>query len=185
MNTRNLFAAGAVLLIAGTATKQALAYDLTSFTPGTYEFSDERFGPVVDTLVVSISGGTADFTLTGQDNETFAILNNSVAAGYIAGGNGDPYFFGSAIKSPSWSIVNDPYVTFWTATDEGGLTISAVPGDSSRLNLVDVVSPSRGTGQVYTTVDPVPLPGALALFGAGITGLGFIGWKKTGRISAS
>ncbi len=76
------------LLIGATVAPSAHAVEVVTFVPGTYYLAETDLGTAVDTLVVSVTAGTADFTLTGADDATFSVPDNSTPTG----GGGNPYY---------------------------------------------------------------------------------------------
>jgi hypothetical protein len=75
--------------IAGLVVADGLAFapahaETVTFIPGTYYLAEDYLGTPVDTLVVSISGGVAYFSLSGEDTATFAVQNNSTPTGMTA-----------------------------------------------------------------------------------------------------
>jgi hypothetical protein len=154
-------------LIGGLAAQAAHATETVSFNPGTYYLSDSDLGPVADTLVVTLSGGTADFTLSGTDNATFTVPNNSTPSG----GGSSPYYLitGSSITA-SWDTTAYPYLTFWSTGADGGVTAGSVPGDSG-TNDFNTFQSTDGTGQVFTATG-VPEPGTWTLILIAFSGVG-------------
>jgi hypothetical protein len=84
---------------------------------------------------------------------------------------------GSAATSLDYSSISDTLV-------------NASAASASVYALIEILKSTRqsalysGTYSVTANVSPVPLPGALTLFGAGLIGLGGIAWGKARRKSA-
>jgi hypothetical protein len=168
--------------IAGLAVAGGFAYtpakaeaEVVIFIPGTYYLSDEFRAPPVDTLVVSISGGVAEFSLSGQDTATFAVQNNSAPTGYIFPDN--PFYSVASIVSASWSASDYPYLTFWSRRSDGGVSVGTEP-DTSGTNLFDTFQSTHGRGQVFTLSVSIPEPSTWAMIVLGFAGLGFLGYSQ-------
>ena len=151
-------------LIGGTA--QA---DTVTFIPGTYYLAESNLGTSVDTLVVSISGGVADFTLTGTDNATFTVPNLATPLGLQFGDS--PYFAAPPVTA-SWDLSTYPYLTFWATPNDGGFTAGSVPGDTGS-NFINIYQSTDGTGQVFSLLNTTPLPSSWTMMLAGLAGFGF------------
>lgn len=165
---RNVVCAAATLAAAMIGAGVANASSTVTFNPGTYYLAYTDFGSPVDTLVVSISGGNADFTLSGSDNETFTVPNNSVPDLVLPGPN--PVYDVSSLPSYSWDSSAYPYLTFYTNSNGGGMTIGSQPSDVGS-NLVNLFQSSDGTGQVFS-ISGVPEPATwlMMLAGLGLAG---------------
>ena len=171
--------------IAGLVVADGLAFapahaETVTFIPGTYYLAEDYLGTPVDTLVVSISGGVAYFSLSGEDTATFAVQNNSTPTGDDGNGDpGNPYFSVASIVSASWNAADYPYLTFWSTFDAGGVTAGTATGDSG-TNLFDIFQSTDGTGQVFTL--SVREPSTWALMLIGFAGLGLASaWRNAMR----
>ncbi len=158
-------AAGALAVLALAA---APASATIIFNAGTYALAYSDLGAAVDTLTITVSGGVASFALSGEDTETWSLPDIATPDG---GGPGNPFFDATAPSvEANWDTETYPYLTFWSTTSFGGLTIGSVAGgDTGGENLVDLFQSTLGTGQVYTYV---PEPAAWALMLVGFAGLG-------------
>jgi hypothetical protein len=158
--------AGAAAL-ALTTVGEAVAGPAVQFLPGTYYLAYSTGDAPVDTVTVSLSGGYADFTMTGDDSETWSISNASIPDfSYDYEGVG---YFAYAIQSASWNTTDDPYITFWVSHDGGGLTIGPDEGDpGANFDLVDLFTSSSGPGQVFDV--PEPAAWTIMIVGIGLTG---------------
>jgi hypothetical protein len=157
------------ILIGAMVASTAHAVEIVTFVPGTYYLAADDFDTAVDTLVVSVSAGTAKFTLTGIDNATFTAPNNSSPMG----GGVDPYYSisGSSLTA-SWDTGAYPYLTFWSTGDGGGATAGSIPG-ADGSNYFDIYQSTLGTGQVFTATG-APEPAAWTLMLMGFGGLGAV-----------
>ena len=136
-------------------------------------------GPAVDELNISVSGGVANFILSGADNETFSIRNNSAPTGLFFGA---PYFSTSSIVSASWSPSAYPYLTFWPfSAGGGGVTAGPLPGTSGP-DLFNTsqseAGPELGPSAVVFRFG-VPEPSTWAMMLLGFAGLGFVGYRAS------
>jgi hypothetical protein len=148
---------------------QALTFD-----PGTYFLAQSFLGAPVDTLKVSVSGGVASFDLTGADNETFSIPSPSKPTGHVMK-NKDPYYLAAPPVTASWNSTLFPYITFYKAIDEGGLSVGSKPGDKTGNLLLNLFQSTEGPGQVFNRNLPAtPLPSTWLMLLAGLVGLGFV-----------
>jgi hypothetical protein len=179
-----LRAAGIAGLVAagGLADTPAKAERIT-FIPGTYDLAETNLGPPIDTLVVSISGGIADFTLSGANTATFAVQNNSTPTGDVSGVPGIPYYSVASIVSASWSASDYPYLVFWPTRHDGGFTVGTYPG-AAGTNLFNLFQSTEGAGQVFTVTVPEPSTWALMLVGFAALGLAVRRNSTRGRSSA-
>jgi hypothetical protein len=166
MLKRVLPMAASGLLLAVALAPQAAQAEVT-FVPGTYELANFNLGPVVDTLVVTVSGGVADFTATGEINATFSVPEDISPTG----GTASYYFYYDIPATPvtaSWDTTSYPYLSFWSSTYEGGVTAGAIPGDDGP-NYFDLFQSTPGTAQLFAGA---PEPATWALLVLGLLGLG-------------
>jgi len=147
------------------AASNAAAVDTVTFIPGTYDLAETYLGAPVDTLVVTVSGGVADFTLSGADNATFSVPNDTAPDSFVFG---DDPVYSTSIISESWDTTTYPFLTFWTNGGDGGVTVGSIPGDEG-TNLFNTFQSTEGSGQVFTAT---PEPASWALLIAGFAGMG-------------
>jgi hypothetical protein len=143
-----------------------------NFLPGTYLLTTDGpsagsvFQTPDQTLVVTVSGGTASFSLTGAETASFTLPDDAEIATSFA--LDSVVFSSSSAGSPSWSTATYPYITFWSTADYGGLTIGTIPGDKG-TNVIDNFMSTEGPGQIFS---PVPEPAGWAVMLVGVAGLG-------------
>lgn len=147
---------------------------LVQLIPGTYHFSNSgSFGPPVDTLDVTVTGGTAYFTMTGADNVAFS-LPDMVQASYISYGPAPVYKFPFPGATASWDTTAFPYLFLFKADAVpgpgygGGIGISADLAYTGPIFL-DTYESGVGPGQVFRFVD-TPEPMTLGVFVVGLAG---------------
>jgi hypothetical protein len=163
---KGLSAAG-ILAAAAMGAQGAQAAETVTFIPGTYSLAETNLGSPVDTLVVTVSAGTASFVLSGADNATFTLPDSSTPTG----GGGNPYYLiSSSGGSASWDTTSFPYLVFWSTPSDGGLTADAVSDDSGPSDF-NLFQSTAGTGQVFT-VSGVPEPAAWTMM---LVGVGCVG----------
>jgi PEP-CTERM motif len=150
------------------------------FIPGTYYLAESYLGPPVDTLSVTISSGTAYFDLSGVDNETFSVPNDSTPTGHVGR---SPYYLVSSPVTSSWLGSSYPYLDFWTNAASGGVTAGTLAGSTLGTNLFNTFTSTEGTGQVFTL--SVPEPSTWAMMGLGFAGLAFAGYRRAERAAFS
>ncbi|MBV8683496.1 MAG: PEPxxWA-CTERM sorting domain-containing protein [Caulobacteraceae bacterium] len=161
---KKTIAAAACAAAAVLGASAASASAVVTFVPGTYYLSNSRLGAPTDTLVVSVTGGTADFALSGGDSETFSVPNNSTPDQLVFGNS--PVYNVSSLTSYSWDGSAYPYLTLYTNSVGGGLTIGSKPSDTGS-NLVNLFQSTDGSGQVFT-ISSVPEPASWSLMLAGV-----------------
>jgi hypothetical protein len=179
----------AALMFAAAATfaSSANATILVKLIPGTYHLSNSgSFGPAVDTLDVTVSGGIGYFTLSGADNLSFS-LPDMVEPSFIGYGPAPVYKLPFPNATASWNTAAYPYV-FLFREDlvpgpgyGGGIGVSADLGYAGPI-LVDTYESGLGSGQVFRFVD-TPEPITLALFGVGLAGA--VAFRRRGSKAAA
>jgi hypothetical protein len=123
------------LIAIGTAHSLAAQAQTVTFTPGTYELADDYNGPEVDTMTISDIGSATRVVVAGQDNLSFSIANS--ATPLVVQPYGNLVYTSQLLTASTWSTAQYPYVSFYSASDYGGLVIGSIPGDagSNLLNL--------------------------------------------------
>lgn len=167
---RTFFTAITIAALMGLA-GPAAATEIVHFTPGTYLLSNHNLDAPVDTLVVTVSGGIANFTLTGADSAMFSVPDASIPT-QLTSGRDPLYSIPTSGITASWDTTAFPILTFFSTADEGGLEVT-----SATMTLIDLFQSTQGTGQVFTLTD-APEPMTLALFGAGLAGAAAFGRRR-------
>jgi hypothetical protein len=166
LSTKAAIAGLAIALAAPAARAETV-----NFIPGTYYLADGYLDVPVDTLVVTVGGGTASFTLSGADTATFTVPDGVTPTGEDLAGYGAPYYYiPTSGVTASWDTSAYPYLTFWSNFEDGGLTAGSVPGDLG-FNYIDLFESDVGSGQVFT-VSGIPEPATWATM---LVGLGAVG----------
>ena len=137
--------AAAILAIAlASISAPATANITVGWLPGSYSLSQNSEGPTSSTLAVSEGAGLTTFHLSGNDNETFSILN-AFQPLVFSNGPGGGYNLvvpTAALSSESWSASQYPFVNFYSQQGGGGMVISNIPGGNPASDLVYTYSAS-------------------------------------------
>jgi hypothetical protein len=148
----------------------AAAAPVVTFVPGTYSLAYSEYGPAVDTLAVTVSGGVASFVLSGDDTATFSVPDMSTPAGLVYFGGPNPYYLSASLPAVSFDATANPYLSFFSTLDGGGFNVGDEP-DGSGNNFLAFYQVTSGTAQVYTIAGvPEPAAWATMLLGLGIAG---------------
>jgi hypothetical protein len=147
------------------------AAETVIFNTGTYSLAKMDLGHPVDTLDLSVSAGMAMFVISGEDNATFTAPDMFTEAG---GATNPNILVNGTSVSGSWNATEFPFITFWSTSSNGGLTIGSGAGDQG-ANFINLFQSSPGTGQVFSilaTAIPEPATWAMVLLGVGLIGGG-------------
>jgi hypothetical protein len=148
----------------------AAAAPVVTFVPGTYSLAYSEYGPAVDTLAVTVSGGVASFVLSGDDTATFSVPDMSTPDGLVYFSGPNPYYLSASLPSVSFDATANPYLSFFSTLDGGGFNVGDAP-DGSGANLFAFYQVTRGTAQVYSIAGvPEPAAWATMLLGLGVAG---------------
>lgn len=143
------------------------------FPVATVYLSDHYLNVPVNKLTRTFSGNISNFTLTdyqtGAVQGTFSVRFAIVPAPADIG----PYSYNASVMSASWDRVAFPYLTLWTTSGGGGLTVGDQKGDKGN-NLYNLFQAEEGFGlaQIYAFGEGVPEPSTWALILVGVGGLG-------------
>ncbi len=149
------------LIAIGTAYSITVEAQTVTFKPGIYGLSDSFNGPEVDTLTISDMASATRVIVAGQDNLSFSIPNSVTPL--VVQPYGNLVYTSQLLNTPSWSTAQYPYVSFYSASDYGGIVIGSIPGDvgSNLLNLYTLgsqtpfsFSPPTGGGASYSSAVP-------------------------------
>lgn len=167
--------AGAFALPANAATIQNLGIDPTSAT-GAFQHSVGG-GAFDDQLTFTLAGGPAFLTIASvtnvfpQPSDFIANFTGSVffsGANGVPGGGDDVLVIGPALATACNNVPN--------CQGFAGSAILTLLGNYY-LDISGIGGGTSGYGG-NLAVSQVPIPGALLLFGSGLVGLGWLGFKR-------
>ena len=137
------------LIAIGTMHPVVAEAQTVTFTPGSYSLADVYDGPSVDTMTISDAPSATSIVITGQDNLSFSIPDSVTPL--IVQPYGNLVYVSPLLTAPTWSTSHYPYVSFYSPSDYGGMTIGSIPGDVGS-NLVDLFP--VGSQNPYTISPP-------------------------------
>ena len=126
------------------------------------------------------------------DTNTFSAINittSSAAGGFgvtfgLPSGSGAANLF-EAVAALADGRPTGMFFTLASAMTNAGGTIAILldqgSGEYTCGDLVCTTTTTRFVSQGSITASPVPLPAALPLFAAGLSAMGFMGWRKKNK----
>lgn len=164
-------ALGAAFALAiATAFASPAAADIVHFIPGTYYLTNGGLhAPPNDTLVLTVSGGIANFVMTGADNVTFSVPDASVPTMVDNFGPNAYYNIPGSTITASWNTALYPWINFYGLNSGYGFDINSGSGNHPGAVYATTYESSKGSGKLFTLTS-TPEPMTVALFGAGLAG---------------